>query len=303
MPIAVIGAGAIGGAVAAALTRAGRDVVLVARGQRLEALQSAPLLIESGRSRHEVAVRAVAADALTGPVDLAICCVKTLDLEAALAPLPRALGAGGAVVMLQNGVEAHEVAARRLPNASILAGRIHGFFEADGPVIRHVGVPPSILMGRTYGDPMIEGQVLEIFAGSDIPASVAPDILVALWEKFLLSAGLGGVASALDIPAGSVLASPEGANLLRAAMAEILMLAQHRGIGLTQDHVAAALEFVASFPPDATTSLQRDIAAGRPSEYDALTGAVPRLARQSGVALEVFPRLAEMIAARTPTAL
>lgn len=299
MRIAVIGAGAIGSAIAAALAQAGRDVVLVARGRRLAALQAGPLRIESNGSVRDVPVPSCAASELgDGAIGMAICCVKTNGLDTALHDVRAALQPGAVVLSLQNGVEAHEVAARLLPDAAIVAGRMHGFFEMSGDVVRHVGVPPSILLGSPQGNGDAEQAVVAVLADSGIAVNVSADITLALWEKFLLAASLGSVGAALATPAGQVLATAQGEAMLREAMAEIVALARHRSIALDDGHIARALAFVASFPPDATTSLQRDLVAGRASEYDALTAAVGRLATDCGAAVSVFPRLEALIAAR-----
>ena len=155
MRIAVVGAGAIGSAAAAILAAAGRDVVLVARGQRLRALRAAPQIIYGGGKAIEVPLRVAAADDGLPQVDLSICCVKMPDLEQALP-----VGRTGIILTLQNGVEAHETAARLVPDAYIAAGRVHGFFEMDGDAVRHVGVPPSILFGCTNGDRTLVEQVV-----------------------------------------------------------------------------------------------------------------------------------------------
>lgn len=299
MRIAVIGAGAIGSAIAAALAQAGRDVVLVARGRRLAALQAGPLRIESNGSVRDVPVPSCAASELgDGAIGMAICCVKANGLDTALHDVRAALQPGTVVLTLQNGVEAHEVAARLLPDAAIVAGRMHGFFEMSGDVVRHVGVPPSILLGSPQGNGDAEQAVVAVLADSGIAVNVSADITLALWEKFLLAASLGSVGAALATPAGQVLATAQGEAMLREAMAEIVALARHRSIALDDGHIARALAFVASFPPDATTSLQRDLVAGRASEYDALTAAVGRLATDCGAAVSVFPRLEALIAAR-----
>lgn len=299
MRIAVIGAGAIGSAIAVALMEAGRDVLLVARGRRLAALRAGPLHIESNGCTRAISVPACAVDDLgRGTINLAICCVKTNGLEEALRDLRETLKPGAVVLTLQNGVEAHDVAARILPEAAIVACRMHGFFEMTDDVVRHVGVPPSILLGSTQGNVDAEQVVVEVLAGSGIAVDVCADITLALWEKFLLAASLGSVGAALATPAGQVLATPQGEVMLREAMAEVVALARYRGIALDDRNIAQALTFVASFPPDATTSLQRDLTAGRASEYDALTAAVGRLARESGMAIAVFPKLEALIPVR-----
>ncbi len=305
MRIAIIGAGAIGSALAAGIARTGADVTLVARGERLALLRTGPVRMVSDSGAWEQAVPVCAADDLTGPLDLAICCVKTPDLPDALTALRGKLAPHGAVLTLQNGVEAPEQAAAILPDAAIVAGRMHGFFELDGDAVRHVGVPPSILLGCTHGAAdAAETLVLHALAGSGagsrIAAAASPDIVRALWEKFMLAAALGSVACALGVPAGAVCAQPGGAELLRAAMAEIAALARLAGVNLGEAEVAATMAFVGTFPPGATTSFQRDLLAGRRSEYAALTGAVPRLAQRHGFTPVVFPRLDAMIRARLP---
>lgn len=273
--------------------------MLVARGRRLAALRAGPLRIESYGSVRDVPVPSCASSELgDGAIGMAICCVKTNGLDAALYDVRAALQPGAVVLTLQNGVEAHEVAAKLLPDAAIVAGRMHGFFEMSGDVVRHVGVSPSILLGSPQGNVEAEQAVVAVLADSGIAVDVSADITLALWEKFLLAASLGGVGTALSMPAGQVLATAQGEAMLREAMAEIVTLARHRGVALDDGHTARTLAFVASFPPDATTSLQRDLAAGRASEYDALIAAVGRLARNSGIAVSVFPGLEARIATR-----
>lgn len=299
MRIAVFGAGAIGCAVAAALSQAGRDVQLVARGAMLTALKAGPLQVESGGRVEHVPVRAIAADDFLHTVDLVVCCVKTPALHAALASIRPILASGGILVTLQNGVEAHETAARLIPEAGVVAGRVHGFFEMDDQVIRHVGVPPSILAGCVQGDAAsVEHAFMAAFADSSIPVTVAHDIRRSLWDKFMLAASMGSVSVALNVPAGMVLSHPDGPRLLRSAITEVAELAGAYGIAFDGQDIQRIMDFVGRFPPDATTSLQRDIIAGRTSEYDALTGAVLRMGRERGILHPTFVELDRTIRAR-----
>lgn len=297
--IAVFGAGAIGCAVAAALSQAGRDVHLVARGAMLSALNAGPLHVESDGRIQNVPVRAIAVDDLLHTVDLVVCCVKMPDLDAALTSIRPTLAPGGILVTLQNGVEAHETAARLIPEVGVVAGRVHGFFEMNGQVVRHVGVPPSILAGCVQGDAIrVEQALMVAFTGSRIPVSVAQNIRRSLWDKFMLAASIGSVSVALDVPAGMVLSHPDGSRLLHAAITEVALLAGAYGITFDEQDVQRIMDFVGRFPSDATTSLQRDIIAGRTSEYDALTGAVLRMGRERGILHPTFVELDCTIRAR-----
>lgn len=138
------------------------------------------------------------------------------------------------------------------------------------------------------------------FANTTLPVEAAPDIRRSLWEKFLLAACLGTVAAALDLPAGSVLSHKDGESLLRRALAEVAAVASARSVELAGADIQHVLDFVARFPPEATTSLQRDIAAGRTSEHQALGGAVLRLAAQHGIPHPTFLMLDKMIRQRAP---
>ena len=102
---------------------------------------------------------------------------------------------------------------------------------------------------------------------------------MSLWEKFLFVVSFGGVGAVTRAPAGVVRTVPETRGLLRSAMEEIRAVGRARGVALADDAVARALGFLDSLDPAGTTSLHRDLAAGRPSELEAWNGAVVRLGR------------------------
>ncbi|MFD2579794.1 ketopantoate reductase family protein [Novosphingobium colocasiae] len=81
-------------------------------------------------------------------------------------------------------------------------------------------------------------------------------------------------------------------------MADIAALAATRGVMLDPAAIEATFAYAAAFPADATSSLQRDVEAGRASEYDALPGAVLRLARAAGIPVPAFARIDALIRAR-----
>ena len=298
--IVVIGAGALGQFLAARFTAAGHKAVLVAREPGLSRLKAQGVrLYRNGVQSSRTAV-ALAGDCLSLPsADLVLLCVKAQDLPDALDLAAPLAAAGPAFVTVQNGVEAPGQVAARFPAAPVIASRVHGFFELRDGVVHHVGVEPSLAFGLTSGE---GGQALDWLQGALADAAIASrhaaDIQVELWRKFLLAASLGGVGAALATPAGRLRETVQGQAMLAGAMEEIVALGRARGIALGDDPVARTLGFVAGFPPEATTSMQRDLEAGRPSEYDCLTGAVLRMAHRSGLPVPVHEDIAGMIAAR-----
>lgn len=299
MHIVVIGAGAIGSAIAAGLASSDADVTLIARGARLAWLDEHPIELESGDALTQVRVNACSWADLPRRADLVFVCTKTGDFAESLDRIAPHLAQKAIVITLQNGVDAPQEAAARLGNAAIVAGRVHGFFAMDAQRVRHVGVAPSIRLGCVRGDaPAVEAAVAQVVAQAGFTCEVSGDIIRDLWEKFMLAASLGGTATALAVNAGQVLATTAGERILSGAMTEIARIGSAYGVALGATEVEQAIAFVRSFPADATTSLQRDLEAGRPSEYDALTGAALRLARHKGIAIPTLTDIDARIRAR-----
>lgn len=288
-PTIVIGAGAIGSFLAGLLHLAGEPVLLVARGHRLESLRRDGLRLDVDRAPSRIDLPVVAEIEGGAPARLVLFCTKAGDLAGALELAAPVVGAQTALLLVQNGVDAPAMAAARFPGARVIASRVHGFFELVGDLVRHVGVMPSLELGTIGSDPeAIAQEIAELFNRCGIQAQLATDIEASLWSKFLLSASLGGVALATGMPAGQVPRDPVAKAMLEAAMGEVRDLAGAKGISLPLDIVRTTIEFVATFPADATTSLQRDVMLGRLSEYDFLPGAVMRLGRHHAVPTPCF---------------
>jgi 2-dehydropantoate 2-reductase len=303
MHVVVVGAGAIGSFVAARLALNGGDVTLIARGERLGWLRRNSAEIAGSDGTESVQVPTADWAELSRRADIAFLCTKTTDLPEALRALAPHLAPDGIAVTLQNGVEAPGDAALALPGRVIVAGRVHGFFEMDGHQVRHIGVPPSFALGCIgHRDPAAEGAITAILEQAGIRHEITPDIVTTLWEKLILAASLGGLAAARNVPAGKVCQTAEGESALRKAMLEVAALAHASGAMLGNKDVEATIDFVRGFPQDATTSLQRDLQDGKPSEYDALVGAVIRLARANAVPIPVFSGIDRAIRLRYPAA-
>lgn len=302
--VAIIGAGAIGSLLGARLHEAGHDVLLVARGRRLEFLRREGVLLAENGVQRRVRVRAVESLTDESAPDHVIIATKTFQLPGALALLTHFRETPFGLLTVQNGVEAPHSAQFALPQASVFGARMHGFFELEDNVVRHAGVPASVAMGpaaRSFLGPMYQrkgADLAAILRRSDIPAELVPDVRPALWDKFLMAATIGGLAPAFGLTAGQVASNPTARAKLEQAMQEVAAIATALGIALPDDCVAAKLDFVSRFPPGVTSSLQRDLEARRPSEFVHLTGAIPRFAAQSGVPAPTADEIIEMLRAR-----
>ena len=291
MRIVIYGAGAVGGYYGARLAQAGEDVVFVARGRQLAALRSGGLVVESivGDVRLE---RVAATDdpASPGEADAVLVATKTWQVEAAGRAVRPLVGPETVVVPLQNGVEAPTQLDRSLPAEAVAGGLTRILCELVEPGrIRHSGIDPVIVMGERDGrrtgrcDPLAEA--LERAPG--VSVVVSDDIEAELWHKLLLMAPVSGVCAVARAPLGQVRATPPARDLLRRSMEETAAVAAARGVCLPDGVIAASLAFLDGLPHGSIPSMHRDIAAGRPSELEQLSGAVVRLGRECGVATPV----------------
>jgi 2-dehydropantoate 2-reductase len=155
-------------------------------------------------------------------------------------------------------------------------------------VVRHGGAEPYVAFAELDRRRSERCERLRAaFARGGVHAEVPADIHAAMWEKFLFIAPASAVGAAARAPFGDLRAVPASRTLLRQAMEEVLAVARARGIALDDGVVPRTLAFIDSLPPDSTPSMQRDLAAGRPSELEAQVGAVRRLGREAGVAAPI----------------
>ena len=288
MRIAVFGTGGVGGFFGGRLARAGEDVVFVARGEHLRAIRTNGLRVDSTDSDF-VIYPAQATDDVreVDDVELVILGVKAWQVPEAARAIKPVVGAHTTVLPLQNGVDAVSQLVDELGAASVIGGlcRIVSYVVQPGH-IRHAGFEPSIIIGEIdnrHTDRIARIEKVVKHAGLNI--SIADDIQVALWTKFLFIASFSGVGAMANAPAGVIRSDPKWRAQILSAMKEIYALAHARGIKLPPDSIDKVMSAVDGLPEDATSSMQRDIAAGKPSELESQNGAIVRMAREAGVAV------------------
>ncbi len=297
MRIAIAGAGGVGGLLGGLLARSGTQVLVLARGAHAEGIRVRGITVNSPLGRFTARVEKVAPDPeALGPADAVIVAVKAWQVEELAQDLSPLIGPGAVVVPLENGVEAAPRLAAALGEDPVAGGIVSVLSWIDAPgAIRHVGGPPRITMGERGARPRAPSERLEALAGAlraaGAEVTVTDDIERATWEKFLFIEPWSAVAAAARAPIGIVRGVPETRDLLVRAMEEVAALARARGVALGADAVSRAIAAIDGLPPEGTTSMQRDLGAGRPSELEDQAGAVLRLARESGVAVPVHAAL------------
>ena len=298
MRIAIIGAGGVGGYFGGKLAQGGADVVFIARGATLEAMRSRGLRVDSIKGDF-VIDRPNATDdpATAGKVDAVFVTVKTWQIAAAAESIKPMIGDDTMVIPLENGIDAPDQLAAVLGRDHVLGGLcgIVSFIASPGH-IRHIGAEPFVMFGeldnrRTTRVEQLRDECLRAGVQADIPS----DIHHALWSKFVFIAPMSGIGAATRVPIGVWRSMPETRALATRAIGEIADLARARGVDLGAEAVERTLARFDGLTPDATSSLQRDIIDGKPSELDAQLGAVVRLGRAAGVPTPVCETLLALL--------
>ncbi len=291
MRLAVLGAGAVGGYFGARLAKAGADVTFLARGATLAALRARGLQVKSPAGDFTVTPVAASdgSDSLA-PFDGALVCTKAWQVTEGGRLLSRLLAADGFALPLTNGVEAPDELGAVLGPERVLGGMCRIIAKVTSPgVVEHVGVEPTVVFGELDDRPSARVEALRaVFAAAGVAAEVPPSVRGAMWEKLVFIAATSAVGAVTRATTGEIRAVPESRALLASAMRETWSVARGLGIPVREETVEKCLVFFDNLPAEGTTSMQRDVIAGRPSELEAQAGAVVRFGRAVGVPTPVF---------------
>jgi len=290
MRIAVMGAGGVGGYFGARLAQAGHEVAFVARGRHLLAMKERGLEVKSALGDVRLP-RPVATDdpATMGWFDAVLFAVKLWDTESAAAAIKPLLAAGGVVIPFQNGVESIERVGAVVGAAQVMGGVAYIAAKISEPgVIAHTGTLARLRFGTVLPSqqPAAEA-LLTACKGSGVDAEMVADIRLALWMKFVFLTALSGMTAATRQPIGVIRADPDLRATFEAAMREVWTVGRKRGIALPDDFVATQMAFGDGLPAEMKASMLHDLGAGNRLEAPWLSGAVARMAKESGLSAPV----------------
>jgi 2-dehydropantoate 2-reductase len=294
LKIAVIGVGGVGGYFGGKLAKAGVDTVFIARGATLDALRAKGLRVDSIAGDFVVErVNATDDPSSVGPVDVVIFATKAWQIPDAAEKAKPLIGKDTIAVPLENGMEAPDQLARAFGRQHVLGGLcgIVSYIVAPGH-IKHAAIDPFVMFGELDNShtPRVE-RLQQTFERAGIKADIAPDIQRSMWSKFLFIAPMSAIGALARVPIGSWRSIPETREIAIRAMREMIAVAKARGVDLGDDAIERTLERYERMAPDSTSSLQRDIIEGKPSELEAQAGAIVRMAREANVATPICETL------------
>lgn len=301
----IVGAGGLGSALAAFLTEAGRDVVLIGRGgAHVEHVAASGLRMRPPGGtpyRVPVQVATTAKDVADGSVDVLIVLTKAYDTATACATVRHALAPGGVAISLQNGLGADRALAevfgaeRSLVGVTTVGATRNGPGEvtvngvtAAGRSVTHLG-PTRLATGGARAE-----EVAGLFSGARMPATVVPNAEFPIWEKLALAA-LSPISSLLRMNVGQVWARPEAAALVEVAFDEVIAVAAAENVALDRDAAWAHARATYQSAGDHFTSMCEDVMNGRRTELEHMAAEIERRATVHGLAVPVHTTLIRLL--------
>ncbi|WP_072313074.1 ketopantoate reductase family protein [Agrococcus sp. Marseille-P2731] len=302
--VAVIGAGAIGGTIAARLDAVGHDVTVTARGENLAAIRERGLRIKGGFGAHTAA--ATALEELVEAPDVAILAVKATGAVEALEANRRALE-GVPLLVVQNGLGGERAAARLLGHERVAGGI--SLMAANS-------LEPGVVTVTATGDTIVGGAEGERFAallGEALPTSETPSIEGAQWTKLLINM-VNAIPAIIGHSVQDVIGDPGLRRVLLASMRETARTGLAAGVRFQPlQGLTPLLVRVVAFAPRRVAqqvplrirarlgevpnmgSTQQSIRRGQPTEVDAINGAVVAEAARLGRPAPVNAALVELV--------
>lgn len=288
LSFAVLGAGGVGGWLAAALDRAGESVVVVARGETLGRIATEGIAVSSVLHGDYVA-RPPAVERLCEPVDVLFVATKATGLAAALERIDDVAVDAAVVVPLLNGLD-HMTTLRDRFGGRVAAGVIR--IESDNPEPGVVVQTSPFAVVEIASDGDVETARLEAIAAAleaaAIPARIGPSEAAVLWGKLVRLGSLAVTTAAIDRPIGFIRTDPEWRAKLVACIGEACAVAAAEGVEILPQRVLEELE---ATHESLGSSLQRDINRGNPSELEHIPGAIVRAGARHGVPCPRFEAL------------
>jgi len=278
---AILGAGGIGGLVAAALARGNSDVVLLLRPGAL-AEYDGSLVVDSAVLGH-FTIDVPAVSKLDRAIDVLWVATKAPQLEPALALAPPERVGDATVIPLLNGIDHVELLRHRY--RIVVPGVIRVESERVSPG-RISQTSPYLRIGLAGAEP-----VAAELRAAGLDCSTSDDELTLLWSKLAFLAPVALATTAVDGPLGAI----RDDERYLGCQSEVLAVARAEGAQVDE----RSLHGMAAGAPDATrSSMQKDVAAGRQPELDAIAGPVFRGAARHRIPVPYTEELARLVASR-----
>lgn len=300
MKYLIIGAGGTGGCMGAYMTKAGKDVTLIARGAHLKAMQENGLRMETTAKGSFVVedIKATDMEHYEEKPDVIFVCVKGYSLEETVPFIRRVAKPETVVIPVLNIYGTGGRMQKELPKLLVTDGCIYivGMIKEPGCLFQSGNLFRVVFGVR---EPEEYRQVLadikKDLEDSEIECVLSDNIRKDAMRKFSYISPAAACGQYYRAASDDIQKPGEIRETFKTLISEIMILSKAMGITFEEDMVATNVVIMDSLAPGVKTSMQRDVEAGKKSELDGLVYSVARLGEEYGVSLPMYQKISEKL--------
>ncbi|UUF13879.1 MULTISPECIES: ketopantoate reductase family protein [Flavobacterium] len=300
--IGILGLGGVGGYFGGLLAKAYQksddvEIIFIARGETQKAIAENGLKIVTDDSEMIVRPNLVSNDpSEIGVLDYLICATKTYDIEESFTSLKSCIKKETIILPLYNGVDAQERIKKILPDNEVLQGCVYIVSMIFSPgTIRRIGFYEKLFFGSKTASFLKMEELQNILQKAKIESYLVENIEETVWEKFIFISALASATSYLNQNIGEILSNSESKVTYIELLHEIEDVAQAKGLKLPHDIVAQSIQKLEKSPKEATSSMHRDLLAGKNTEALSLTQFVVNEGKKYGVKTPLYEKIAAVL--------
>lgn len=300
MKYLIIGAGGTGGCIGAYLAKSGKDVTFIARGSHLKAMKENGLRVNSVRVDDFVIsdVKACNMNEYKDEPDVIFVCVKYYSIDETIQFINRIAKRDTVVIPILNVFTTGEVIQKSCRQCTVLDGCVYivsmiedyGVINQPAPIFKiHFGFREN---QERKMQPLVE-EVCKDLNDSNIDAYFTDNIKKEALKKFSYVSPIGAAGVYYDAVGGDFMVEGKAQDTFKELIREVEKLGNAMGIEFEEDLVEVNMKILSGVNKDSTTSMQRDIANGGPSEFDGLVHSIVRLAEKYNVEVPAYKMISE----------
>lgn len=222
------------------------------------------------------------------PADLVIVCTKSLALDSGMESMKHQVGEQTTIILLINGISSEQILGARFGYEKVIPTVAIGMDATrEGQNVRSK-VKGWLQIGTDTPEKETKlHQIMALFDEAEFPYVVEKNIMLKIWEKFIMNVGVNQVVMVNETTYGGIQTGGDFHQQARAAMLEVVAIAQAEGIELSEDHVQKAFNIIDTVDPDGMPSMRQDGLAKRLSEVDLFSGTILAKSDKYGIAAPV----------------
>lgn len=285
MRLLVVGAGSTGGYFGGRLAQAGRDVTFLVRPARAKHLQAKGLQIVSPHGDVTLAPKLVTTGTIATPFDVVLLTVKAFSLEAALDDLAPAVGPETMILPVLNGMKHVDALTARFGAKAVIGGvcKVATTIDDQGRIVQ-LAKFQELTYGEMSGAPSARTKELDAFMqGAGFDAKLSRNIVLEMWEKWVLLASFGGITCLMRGNIGEIEAAPGGVDFVLRFLDEVVSVVTAVGHPPSAEFLASTRMALTAKGSPSAPSMYRDLQKGNAIEADQIIGDLLDRGRGAGI--------------------